>query len=105
MSTRKTIIKLDGARIDIAKGSGLLAPMSESEPSGEADDDPNGQGGLLQVKVVEDGPLLISGNFSIIADSGRTRWRDTQVALCRCGESGNKPFCDGSHKAVGFKSK
>ena len=61
-------------------------------------------GGKLDIKPLPDGPLLFSGNFAIRAASGRVAWRGTQGALCRCGGSQNKPFCDGSHKNAGFKS-
>ena len=69
--------------------------------SGEALSD---TGGELTVKCAPDGPLLVSGNLSIIAATGRRAWQGSKVALCRCGASGNKPFCDGSHKEAGFKS-
>jgi len=60
-------------------------------------------GGKLSVSLMPDGPLIISGNFTIIAGSGRKAWQGTNAALCRCGASANKPFCDGSHTAAGFK--
>jgi CDGSH-type Zn-finger protein/uncharacterized Fe-S cluster protein YjdI len=61
-------------------------------------------GGPLQIKPLVDGPLLLEGNLSIRAASGRAAWEGTEAALCRCGASKNKPFCDGSHQTVGFKS-
>jgi len=61
-------------------------------------------GGILAIKAVDDGPLLLSGNFKIKNGSGRDAWQGTEVALCRCGASKNKPFCDGSHVKAGFKS-
>ena len=61
-------------------------------------------GGKLSIKPLTDGPLLIDGNLTIRAGSGRVAWQGIQVALCRCGASHNKPFCDGSHKAAGFKT-
>lgn len=61
-------------------------------------------GGKLQVKLAQDGPLLLKGNVTIYSGSGRTAWNGKQAALCRCGASGSKPFCDGSHKEAGFKS-
>ena len=61
------------------------------------------KGGKLTVKSLKDGPLLLAGNITIINGSGRVAWSGTQAALCRCGASQNKPFCDGSHKAAGFK--
>ncbi|RYV50850.1 CDGSH iron-sulfur domain-containing protein [Pengzhenrongella frigida] len=52
-----------------------------------------------------DGPLLIRGPVELRTPSGELipRRRRT-VALCRCGATGIPPFCDGSHKAVGFQS-
>ncbi len=61
-------------------------------------------GGELNIKPIEDGPLMFNGNLTIRNSSGRDAWRGNRVALCRCGESGNKPFCDGTHKKTGFKS-
>jgi CDGSH-type Zn-finger protein/uncharacterized Fe-S cluster protein YjdI len=59
--------------------------------------------GVLTIKPLADGPLLVNGNLTIRAGTGRVAWRGTTVALCRCGASKNKPFCDGSHRDVGFK--
>ncbi|MDH4047055.1 MAG: CDGSH iron-sulfur domain-containing protein [Gammaproteobacteria bacterium] len=59
-------------------------------------------GGPLQVKPSKDGPLLFKGNLVIQSGNGRRAWSGSQVALCRCGGSENKPFCDGSHKKNGF---
>ncbi len=61
-------------------------------------------GGSLAIKAVKDGPLLFKGNFSISSSGGRSAWHGSQAAMCRCGASANKPFCDGSHKQVGFTS-
>jgi CDGSH-type Zn-finger protein len=61
-------------------------------------------GGPLQVQAAQDGPLLLKGNLTILSGSGRESWKGGQVALCRCGSSKDKPFCDGQHKKVGFKS-
>ena len=62
------------------------------------------EGGPLTIRAFKDGPLQLQGNLSIIAGSGLTRWRGTEAYLCRCGASKNKPFCDGSHKKMGFKA-
>jgi len=63
-----------------------------------------GTGGKLSINPVPDGPLIIKGNVSIMSGSGRKAWEGNQVALCRCGASENKPFCDGKHKNVEFKT-
>jgi len=69
---------------------------------GETGEEAWQQGGTLTVTFVKDGPMILSGNFAIIAGSGRTAWHGKTAALCRCGHSNSKPFCDGSHKSAGF---
>ena len=61
-------------------------------------------GGPLVVKPVANGPLLVNGNLTITSGHGRPTWHGTRAALCRCGHSANKPFCDGSHSREGFVS-
>ncbi|MGC4806319.1 CDGSH iron-sulfur domain-containing protein [Micromonospora sp. DT233] len=52
-----------------------------------------------------DGPLLVRGDFALVTPEGQAiDARRGVVALCRCGRSALKPFCDGSHKAVGFRA-
>lgn len=63
-----------------------------------------GEGGPLSVRAMPDGPLKLQGNVTIETGSGRAAWQGTGAALCRCGASKTKPFCDGSHREVGFKS-
>jgi CDGSH-type Zn-finger protein len=62
---------------------------------------------VSQVRIVPsiDGPNLLSGDFIIEWPSGHQIPAKSPVALCRCGHSKDKPFCDGSHKTVGFKSR
>lgn len=72
---------------------------------GEKGEKLSAKGGKLIIKPLDNGPLLLSGNIKITNGSGRLAWQGTEVALCRCGASNNKPFCDGSHVAAGFKSK
>ncbi|PIQ63748.1 MAG: hypothetical protein COV99_01585 [Bacteroidetes bacterium CG12_big_fil_rev_8_21_14_0_65_60_17] len=63
------------------------------------------EGGPLKVGRAPNGPLLIGGNLSIRAASGQVRWKGTKVALCRCGHSQNKPFCDGAHRDANFEAE
>ena len=60
--------------------------------------------GPLAIDPQMDGPLQVRGNLEITSGTGRVVARVTQARLCRCGHSNNKPFCDGSHARVGFKS-
>jgi len=71
---------------------------------GEAGLDRIEAGGPLEIKRIPDGPIEVSGNFTIRAGSGRKAWSGRKAYLCRCGKSANKPFCDGAHKEAGFKA-
>jgi CDGSH-type Zn-finger protein len=52
-----------------------------------------------------DGPLIVRGPFRLVDQDGRTIETDREiVALCRCGKSRIRPFCDGTHKLVRFKA-
>jgi len=56
-----------------------------------------------RIDVAPDGPLYVRGDITIESPEGETLLADTRIALCRCGESGNKPLCDGSHAESGFE--
>jgi CDGSH-type Zn-finger protein len=59
----------------------------------------------VTITMYEDGPLLVRGPVSVLTQDGQpiSPGRAT-VALCRCGHSGRKPFCDGTHKLVRFRA-
>lgn len=54
------------------------------------------------VDVTPNGPLIVRGTVTVRHADGRQERKEQQCALCRCGASANKPFCDGSHRRVGF---
>ncbi len=56
------------------------------------------------VEPRRNGPLFLRGRVRIVDRDGAVLREDTRVALCRCGVSENKPFCDGSHLRIEFKS-
>lgn len=53
--------------------------------------------------VRPNGPLYLRGRLRLRAVGGRTIVETPRAALCRCGASGNKPFCDNSHRRIGFR--
>lgn len=60
----------------------------------------------VSITAYPNGPLLVRGTFEILTPTGEViPPRRKTVALCRCGVSTIKPFCDGSHKAVGFRTE
>jgi CDGSH-type Zn-finger protein len=61
----------------------------------------------LTIRCRENGPLIVQGPATIVDHLGnefRPPAGKDNIALCRCGHSGNKPFCDGSHRQVGFRA-
>lgn len=59
----------------------------------------------LTITAYPDGPLLVRGAAQIVDAAGNpVERRRRTVALCRCGLSSIKPFCDGTHKAAGFRT-
>lgn len=57
-----------------------------------------------KIKVIPNGPIRIEGSDATIEmPDGSTVTRDAPFSLCRCGQSANKPFCDGTHTRCGFK--
>ena len=61
----------------------------------------------LTIRCRENGPLVITGAVQVVDHIGNVflvpPGKDT-IALCRCGHSQNKPFCDGSHRTCGFQA-
>jgi CDGSH-type Zn-finger protein len=61
----------------------------------------------VKINVRDNGPLLIEGKFQLVDADGNAlplAADKPAFALCRCGASANKPFCDGAHKSAGFES-
>ena len=56
----------------------------------------------VAVAVIPDGPLWVSGGLDVTRSNGIALETRNRVTLCRCGQSGTKPLCDGSHKEAGF---
>jgi CDGSH-type Zn-finger protein len=76
---------------------------SGEPPSGETEMLPV-RDGVLAIDPQVDGPLRVRGNLEIVSGTGRAVARVESAYLCRCGGSANKPFCDGTHAKIGFKS-
>jgi len=74
------------------------------EPAGGAADMLPVRDGVLAVDPQPDGPLQVRGNLEITSGTGRVVARLTTARLCRCGGSATKPFCDGTHAHIGFRS-
>jgi CDGSH-type Zn-finger protein len=59
----------------------------------------------IKITVKADGPYVVKGNIELFDTAGNPFPKSEHgYALCRCGHSGNKPFCDGTHGKVGFQA-
>jgi uncharacterized Fe-S cluster protein YjdI len=59
----------------------------------------------VSVRAVSDGPYMITGPVTVTDARGNVIREDTRMALCRCGQSKHLPFCDNTHRAIGFRSE
>ncbi len=62
---------------------------------------------MVKIKALKNGPYLVEGKgpWKVVSDGEEKTVEQATIALCRCGHSKNKPFCDGSHKTVGFEAE
>lgn len=85
----------------------MVIAMIEHCPSGaltyRLDDQPIEPLLPAAVGVVDDGPLWVTGGIPITLADGTVLETRNRVTLCRCGQSGSKPLCDGSHREAGFE--
>jgi CDGSH-type Zn-finger protein len=60
-----------------------------------------------KITVMGNGSLRVEGEFELVDQEGKPFGLAgrTKISLCRCGQSSNKPFCDGTHKTCGFSSQ
>jgi uncharacterized Fe-S cluster protein YjdI len=100
--SRRPWVKVDAATADEVEAavarcpSGALRTRRIGVP-------PPGRQHPPEVRASANGPLLLSGGVRILDADGEVLYEGERAALCRCGQSGNKPFCDGTHKKVGFR--
>jgi len=77
---------------------------ASGEPPSGATDMPPVRDGALRIDPQTNGPLRVRGNLEVVSGTGRVVARVESANLCRCGGSANKPFCDGTHAKIGFRS-
>ena len=58
----------------------------------------------LEIKARENGPYKIVGEMTYLDADGQEQTISGSIALCRCGASANKPFCDKSHRKIAFEA-
>jgi uncharacterized Fe-S cluster protein YjdI len=101
--SRRPWVKVDAATADEVEAavarcpSGALRTRRIGTPAAAAQQQPP------EVCATENGPLLVSGGVRIVDAEGAVLYEGEKAALCRCGGSANKPFCDGTHAKNGFR--
>lgn len=78
--------------------SGALSIKSDIQETASSSEE------FVVIEVLKNGPLKVKGSLSIKHKDGKNESQQ-EVYLCRCGQSANKPFCDGAHKKCGFKDE
>jgi len=98
-------INMDGAttarikkQVD-ACPSGALTFVDKNESLERVEDS-----STTKINILANGPLIVHGTIQLEDAEGNVTEHTHKTALCRCGASGNKPFCDGSHVKAGFKA-
>jgi len=94
-----TIARCPSGALKLYRPDGTLAVESGKRRSEPAPMDAT----ATAVKVRPDGPNVFEGDFEVVIATAAGVRRETEAFLCRCGTSKNKPFCDGSHKKIGFR--
>jgi len=59
----------------------------------------------VSVKIMMDGPIVIKGDFNFQYSGNNKEMKDGIISICRCGASNQMPFCDGTHRKIGFEDK
>lgn len=96
-------VDLDGALATDVAATIRACPTGalRYEPKGDLEDEKPDEPTIVEVRP--NGPLYVRGRVEVIAPGGRQVTEGPRMALCRCGASENKPFCDNSHRLVGFR--
>ncbi len=54
------------------------------------------------VRIMKDGPIVVEGQFKVIGGDAKELRPTTMTSFCRCGSSRSMPYCDGTHRKIGF---
>ncbi len=79
-------------------------PGTVANPKALRTDPKTAEKSCLEITLAANGPLILKGAFELVDGGGETAGSGSRAALCRCGASANKPFCDGSHNKIGFSA-
>ncbi len=99
-------IKMDGAdtpaiRAAVARcPSGALSLRDHDSPAAVL----VSEASAVDIQLLPNGPLQVIGHVNVINEQGESVIKSEKTFLCRCGSSANKPYCDGTHRKIEFRS-
>jgi len=82
--------------------SGALSYERNNKISEQKAQPAQSQQSQTTVQVSKGGPYLFKGKFVFVGADGKEETKEGSIALCCCSASNNKPFCDGTHRKIGF---
>ena len=84
--------------------SGALSYFANEEAADKPGEEKTetGSSPITRINVTPNGPYIINSECLIVHSDGKEEIKTGAIALCRCGQSANKPYCDGKHRAAGF---
>ena len=85
----------------IGVSTARIAPQAVCFSVGECN---SGRMADVTIETIKNGPYIVSGEVELIDVDGNKFPVEKRMALCRCGASTEKPFCDGTHSKIGFKA-
>jgi CDGSH-type Zn-finger protein/uncharacterized Fe-S cluster protein YjdI len=74
------------------------------EPDARPGAELSARGGPIKVSGLPNGPLVLTGNLEVCSGTGRAVTKGQRTVFCRCGGSQMKPYCDGTHRTIGFQA-
>ena len=95
-------VQLEGADLEATRNavracpSGALSIKADNPPEQTKPD-------ATRVNVIPDGPVRVTGPCAVHMPDGSVLEKPNCISFCRCGKSSNLPFCDATHKTIGFK--
>lgn len=101
---RRPWIDIDAADADAIAAAVVKCPTGAlhfQRTDGGPQETPAGE---VRIIAVRDGPYFLKGPVQVKDSQGQIIREDTRVALCRCGKSRHMPFCDNTHRAIGFRA-
>jgi uncharacterized Fe-S cluster protein YjdI len=99
-SSRRPWVDVDAASADAVEATVALCPSGALRTRRVGA--PARRVSATEIRASGKGPLLVRGGVRVLDADGTVLFEGEQAALCRCGGSANKPFCDGTHKTNGF---